>query len=136
MGQIVTIRKCRTQVLFLLNSVHPILGTGCGVGVGQRQYECFFLGVLSSTSEEEESRLNSRRGGTLGCPGKIAGRGGMGGDNDREGLNSQDKKRGMYWGTWPVLSRPVQLNMGGLVLGMLEIGLEFCVSLIIVFEIV
>lgn len=54
-------------------------------------------------------------------PGKIVGRGGMGGDNDREGLNSQDKERGMYWGTWPVLSRPVQLNMGGLALGVLEV---------------
>lgn len=42
----------------------------------------------------------------------------------------------MFWGTWSLLSRPDQLDTGELILVVLEVGLEFRVSLILVFEIV
>lgn len=64
------------------------------------------------------------------------GRVSIGGDNDREGLNNHDKEGRMFWGTWSLLSRPDQLDTGELILVVLEVGLEFQVSLILVFEIV
>ena len=49
---------------------------------------------------------------------KIVVKGGLGGDNDREGLKSQDKEKGTCKGAGQVLSSPAYPDKGKLIWGL------------------